>query len=286
MKRLAFASIAFVFAFPLIAQTIDPRTTGNVPITFYGKVIDQSNQPVVGAKVDGYVVTGYLKTPREIGQKVDFISLVSDSEGKFALESTNGMSIQISSIDKEGFKLSPKQVKTSYLYNPSVFHPDINNPVIFKMWKKQGAEPLLESAWHGRMACNGTTNYFDLIRGSKNAEGNLVIVCMRTPFQLPPHSNASFDYKLWITIVGGGIQPTDDEFTYLAPENGYLPSFTLEEKAADPKWTGKTKQELYIKTSEGHYGRLTVDWYNWQTSPTHFEWNSSINPSGSRNLER
>src|SRR5580704_15398971 len=137
MKTFFFVLLTLTFSPSVVAQTIDPRKTGNVPITFYGKVIDQSNQPVVGAKVDGYVVTGYLKTPREIGQKVDFVSLVSDSEGKFALENTNGMSIQISSVDKEGYKLSPKQVKTTYLYNPSEFHPDINNPVIFKMWKKQ-----------------------------------------------------------------------------------------------------------------------------------------------------
>jgi len=29
-----------------------------------------------------------------------------------------------------------------------------------------------------------------------------------------------------------------------------------------------------------------VDWYAAQNAPNHFEWDCSINPSGSRNLER
>jgi len=286
MKRPAFASIAFVLALPLIAQTIDPRKTGNVPITFYGKVIDQSNQPVVGAKVDGYVVTGYLKAPREIGQKVNVVSLVSDSEGKFALENTNGMSIQISSIDKEGYKLSPKQVKTSYLYNPGVFHPDINNPVIFKMWKKSGEEPLASAEWHGNIVPDGNAITFNLSDGKRVKDGDLQISCTRVPLNIVPVRHKKYDYSLRVEIVGGGIMPTEDEFTFLAPESGYLPNITLGAKADDPKWKGNVRQEFYIKTANGNFGRLLIDWYGDLTSPTHLEWDSSINPSVSRNLER
>src|SRR5215475_9854298 len=113
MKTLGLALIIFMLFLSSIAQKIDPRNTGNAPINFYGRVVDQSDQPIAGVKVEVDVVTGYLKAANEIGQKVDVISLLSDSEGRFVLDNTNGMSIQFSSITKEGYKLSPKQVKRS-----------------------------------------------------------------------------------------------------------------------------------------------------------------------------
>jgi hypothetical protein len=197
------------------------------------------------------------------------------------------MSIQISSIDKEGYKLSPKQVKTSYLYNPSEFHPDINNPIVFKMWKKGGQDVLVSSVWEGKILCDGTRTDFDLSTGKKTKDGNLQILCTLTPTELKWGNHNLADYKFEIAVLGGGIQRTTDEFTYLAPDNGYLPSVTIEEKAADPNHRNpELEQEFYIKTADGHFGRLSIDWSAWQIPPTHFEWDSTINPSGSRNLER
>jgi hypothetical protein len=100
-------------------------------------------------------------------------------------------------------------------------------------------------------------------------------------------SDRPFTYKLEISIRDGGIQPTEDEFTYKAPENGYAPSVTIERKPDDPKWGGGLKQEFYIKTAKGEYGRLSVEWdAGHRPAPTPLKWESSINPSGSRNLER
>jgi len=287
MKILAY----FLFAIGMVAaspsQSEDnPHTTGNVPIFFYGKVIDQNNQPVAGVKIEALILQGYEKSPAEYKQKVQTNLLSTDASGNFVLENVKGSSIQLNFITKDGFKLLPKHEKRSYLYWPPDFHPDVNNPVFFKMWKKQGAEPLENSAWHGRVACDGTTNRFDLLSGKKNPGGNLEIVCKRVPLQLPPRNNDHFDYELDLTIAGGGIQSSEDDFSFIAPESGYAPCLKIGEKAKDKNWSGKAKQEFYIKTSNGNYGRLNVDWYNWQTSPTHLEWNCSINPSGSRNLER
>lgn len=116
MKTLPFAMLTLASAFSLIAQTEDPHKTGNVPITFYGKVVDQSNQPVAGVKVEVGILVGYLKSPQEYDQKLDAASLVTDAAGHFVLEDVKGSSIQFNSITKDGYKLSPKQVKQTYLY--------------------------------------------------------------------------------------------------------------------------------------------------------------------------
>jgi len=212
--------------------------------------------------------------------------LETDADGNFVLN-TNGGFVQLTTIEKDGYKLLPRQVKEGFMYFPAQFHPDSNNPVVFKMWKKRGAESLLGSAWHGKVACDGTPIAFDLLNGKQTEVGNLRITCTLTPTDAKWGNQVLSDYKLQIEIGGGAIQRTSDDFTYLAPESGYLPTVTIEEKAADPNHRNpELEQEFYIKTADGHYGRLSIDWAAWQKPPTHLKWDCSINPSGSRNLER
>jgi hypothetical protein len=288
MKTVITISLVLFLPACLIAQ-LDDEFHGrqNATINFYGKVADQEGRPLPDAKVQIERVFGEWAIPPSIQLKTERFAVQSDDQGSFIVKGTAGHSLQILSIEKPGYELSKKvDLFFGYSATAAPFHPDANNPVVFKMWKKQGKEPLVGSAWHGKMASDGTTNYFDLLHGRQSADGGLEIVCTRTPLKSPPPGNAHFDYSLEVAVIGGGIQSTQDEFTYLAPESGYSTSYTVAQKADDPKWWGRVTQEFYIKTAEGHYGRLSVDWYAAQNAPNHFEWDCSINPSGSRNLER
>lgn len=282
MQKTIIASVLIGFLIPA-SLTAQLRTPENIPITFYGKVIDQNGSPVVGAKVDFEVGIDHyeLNTSEEKNYTVE-----SDQNGNFTLTNAFGAGFDLS-IGKTGYELSQKALR-SYVYTVgNIFHPDSNNPVVFKMWKKQGKEKLTHSAWRGKVACDETTNQFDLITGHPSANGGLEIACSRIPLTLPPASSKPFDYKFQIAILGGGIQQTEDEFTYLAPESGYLPNLTFEQKAGDPKWNGRLPQEFYIKTVDGHYGTLFIEWGDgFRQSPLPLKWDCSINPSGSRNLER
>jgi len=287
IMKTKLATLAFcLLPLTLMAQLEDPHVTGNVPITFYGKVVDQSNQAVAGVKVRAEVRLGYFASPTIGKERWDPISIETDVAGKFGVSNVSGGFLQFTAIEKDGYEVSPKQAKAGFMYYPDHFQADPNSPVVFKMWKKQGAEPLVGSAWHGNVRCDGTLNAYDLASGKPAKGGNLEITCMRTPLDIVPRENKPYDYELKISVISGGIQMTEDEFTYIAPEGGYVPTLTLGAKAGDPKWSGNVKQEFYFKTDEGHYGKLSLEWYAYQTSPTHLEWACSINPSGSRNLER
>jgi hypothetical protein len=284
-KTLVCALIACLLPTLSNAQQNIPVNPVNIPINFYGKVIDQEGKPVVGAKVNLEVQANYFDENRSEQKQ---FPLETDQNGNFTLTGAYGAIVKVLSVEKEGFELT-KKVKRGYSYTlPAEFQPDPNNPVVLKTWKQQGKEPLAHSLWHGKVVCDGTTNRFDLISGRPSPEGNLEIVCVRTPLKSPPPGNGRFDYKFEITVIGGGIRPAQDEFTYLAPEGDYSKSLTFSQKADDPKWDSKIPipKEYYLKTADGHYGMLFVDWYAAQNSPTHLEWNISINPSGSRNLER
>lgn len=269
------------------AQPGADKKTGNLPINFYGRAIDQDGNALSDAKVSLEIHSGTTNYSINGGMRVERLTTSTDANGNFAVINKEGHSITVSAIEKEGFELSPKVARMySYRVLPIRFHSEPNAPVIFKMWKKQGAEHLQNSAWHGNIVPDGNTITFNLRDGKRADDGDLQITCKRVPLDILPREHKRYDYSLTAVVVGGGIMPTEDEFTFLAPEVGYMPSVKLGAKANDLKWVGSVKQEFYIKTSEGHYGRLSVDWYGDLTSPTHFEWDSSINPSGSRNLER
>jgi hypothetical protein len=279
-KTLITVLIACLLPISAVAQL---RTPENVPITFYGKVVDQSGQPVQGAKVSLLVITSHFERYDTEAQPV---TLETDQNGGFTVTGFVANAVDAILIKKQGYELSKKATLTYVFGSIPTYTPDPKNPVVFRMWKQAGKEPLVGPAWRGKVACDGTTNRFDLSSGRPSADGGLEIICSKTPLTVPPPGSAHFDYKFQIVVIGGSIRPTEDEFTYLAPENGYSPSVTITQKADDPKWQGSVKQEFYFKTGEGHYGRLSVDWYAWQTPPTILKWDCSINPSGSRNLER
>jgi hypothetical protein len=271
----------------LIAQDEDPHVTGNVPITFYGRVVDQKNQPVPGVMVALEYRFGYFTSPTTGKERWAPVSLTTDTNGDFVLDGVKGGFLQFMSVKRDGYKLLPKQAKAGFMYYPPQFRPNSNSPIIFKMWKMTKAEPLTCSSWHGKVPCDGTPVEFDLLSGKRMNHGNLRISCTLVPTAAKWGNQHLSDYKCTMAIVGGAIQPTLDDFTYLAPENGYQPTVTIEEKAADPNHRdAELEQEFYIKTADGDYGTLSLDWSAWQKPPTHLEWDASINPSGSRNLER
>jgi hypothetical protein len=274
---LTFLALMFVAA-PMGAQI---HKIENVPVRFYGKAVDQYGNPVVDAKVTFDFVISHIA---EYSTESKPMTLETDKDGRFELTGVTGYAIDKLSIIKQGYQLSKKAPNgCTFGFRPD-YNADSNNPTIFRMWKLFGKEPLIGSSWHGKISEDSTTNTFDLLTGRPKEDGNLEISCLRPPSLAP--DNGRFSLRFVVSIPGGGIQPTSDEFTYLAPESGYLPSFIFREDADAAVWHSEVKQEFYIKTGDGHYGRLFVECYPWQTPRGHCKWDCSINPSGSRNLER
>ncbi len=281
LVAVALLSLAPILA---MAQLDEFHTTGNMPIDFYGKAVDQDGRPLAGVKVRAEIMRVEQTAPTEGGVKLDKVDLESDQNGDFSIVNAKGRSVQVLSVTKKGYEVSPKAVAT-YGYYPDQAPRDPNSPVVFKMWKKQGAQPLAHLAWRGQITCDGQPMSFELQEKAQTDYGQMQIACTRTPLVSPPPGSGQFDYKFEITVVGGGIHTTEDEFMYLAPESGYTSSFTIERKAGDTNWNGKVPQQYYVKTADGHYGKLTVDWSAAFGSPTPLRWECFVNPTGSRNLE-
>ena len=151
-KLMYWFVLSGMLPFSLLAQNpnADP-VTGNAPIAFYGRVVDHVGKPIAGVEViiDIRGATPDAATRIKMGQEKS--TLHSDANGDFMLTGASGYSIKIESIRKDGYKLSDKFTREyTYSWSGDIFHPDPTNPVVFKMWKKRGAEKLVHSAWRTR----------------------------------------------------------------------------------------------------------------------------------------
>jgi hypothetical protein len=248
------------------------------PLDLYGKVVDQSGAPVVGAKVEGSVLLNVDVTRSGGETHVTH----TDSEGRFNFIGLHGVKLGISP-QKEGYLYDLKLPSR----RPDDYEPDPNNPVVFTMWKLQGAEPLTHTGFKSRVPYDGTPAVFSLQTGKKITDGNgdLRISLTRTPSQVRRGLD-KYDWKAAVEIPGGGILPENDPYPYLASETGYLPKFETNMSSNAVPWESELRQNFYFRNPQGQYGRLTVDLSTGSTRPdTGITVEASINPTGSRNLE-
>lgn len=247
----------------------------STPIDVYGKVIDQSGQPVIDAKVKGgtLLIEGYDRSGGEA------FSTVTDTQGRFSFTGLHGARFGLG-IEKPGYVYDPKR----YLGWWDGYRPDPDNPVIFRMWKLQGAEPMKAYSISTSIPCDGTPTGYNLLTGQKMpAGGDLVVKLMRNPINID--RSKPFDWSVTLEISGGGLIDINDLYPNEAPADGYQSSVTVEMSPETKNWQAALTHSFYFKSGE-NYGRMTINIQaDFQPPPTYFGADVHINPSGSRNLE-
>jgi len=103
-------------------------------IEFYGKAVDESNQPIEGAKIELAWIHFFPPPDGMIS-----INVISDQQGLFSLSGVIGASLNVR-ISKDGYYNATSLNRTNFTYsilpNSTPFQPDSNNPVIFHLHKK------------------------------------------------------------------------------------------------------------------------------------------------------
>lgn len=107
-------------------------------IEFYGKAVDESNQPIEGAKIE-FAWIHFFPPPEGIIST----NVISDQQGLFSLSGVIGASLNVR-ISKDGYYKVTSLNRTNFTYstlpNSTPFQPDSNNPVIFHLHKKASVQ--------------------------------------------------------------------------------------------------------------------------------------------------
>lgn len=264
------------------------------PVSFYGKVLDELDQPVSGASVE-FSWNKANSTNEVLTRNVE---TTTDAEGVFSLENETGnhLSVEVGKLGyyrmgvKPWFDYPGVGSKSSFEYaDPSRLHtPDSNNPVVFRIRKKgqgvalviskQGIRPDVAV----RAPRDGTPVKVDLLKMKVGNEGMLEFSQVKPELMKWKQAN---QWSFQMTIPDGGfVEYQNQEFPFEAPEAGYEPMVKFEFQKDQTNWATHVTKDYFIRFgTPPMYGRLHLE-----TSIGGYGASLiyAINPNaGSRNLE-
>lgn len=250
----------------------DPSYQFEVPIRFYGKVLDQDDRPLAEADV-GFRWNRVNATNTEIESGI--AGTKTDGSGLFSLEGQNGNQLAVS-VGKPGYYNAPQNPSSFEYADPgegAFYTPDPQNPVVFHLRRKGKPERLLARSVTLHIPRSGDIVGFDPIRCKLSPDGPLL-------FRFSGPSDEADNLRLQIQIKTGGVQGAEGDFPFEAPEQGYYELLEFDNSA------GQKLPELQCFFYFGEpriYGRLRF-------SPSVLGGSGLaliclVNQSGSRNLE-
>ncbi len=246
------------------------------PINFYGKVVDEGGNPIVGAKV----TFDWVEIPSEDGNRAT--NTESDGKGLFSLTGQRGPDLGIE-VSKDGYYPRKDGARYGPIGNPD-FTPDSRTPVVFTIKKKGNpAKSLVSTKENYRIPSDGTPVSVNLANGEKTTglKGNLVVQCWTN--NQGKRTGDKYDWRCKLSVPGGGIVEMNDEFPFLAPDSGYKPTLEINMPADSTNWNSQADIKFYYRLLDGRYGRIK---FSMIAGGQHFcTIDSVLNPSGSRNLE-
>jgi hypothetical protein len=271
-----------------IERTKDILATYNdQPIVFYGKLEDQFSNVVSGAMVgfDVRVMNGQESTIKRS-------QVVSDADGLFTISGYHGQDLSIVP-KKSGYALASLNGGGNYsqLYpDEQRVHPDPNNPVVIRMWKLQGAEPLVGIDKTYKLPYSAAPINFDLLAGQiVPSGGDIKLMVYRTPGVMSGRNR--LDWSIRIEAIDGGLMDSSGQeaVAYAAPESGYLPGMTFNFATNAPnKWEEGFNQGFFLMSRNGQvYSKLGLSFrINEETDGFMYVKLTGIaNVNGSRNWE-
>jgi hypothetical protein len=202
------------------------------PIEFFGKVIDEQKQPVVGASID---VAWSGTVEKYGGDGVGKRTLTSDANGMFTLAGVEGKGITVR-VAKDGYHVPSESNMQWFEYagfwEPTFIEPDRNKPVIFRLVKRPVAEPTLRVRQRSIPTAPSWAKNIDLLAqpAETSGGGDMTLRIVRPPS--PGYQNP-FDWELKIEGTSGAeFVESKDEFMLRAPDHGYQKSLSMTFKQA------------------------------------------------------
>ena len=223
------------------------------PIEFYGKVVDENGEPVGGA-------TATYSTFSKMFEDSEKLSVQSASNGLFAINAQGG-SIFVS-VSKSGYYRTGESQKGFGYAVPSTYPPADNpdEPAVFYLRKRGESEPLI---YVGRrqyeVPPDGSKVSVNLRKGSLQLwdEGPFYVQSWIDAENM--NEAGHFDWRFKFTIPGGGFLERVDQFSFLAPENGYEESVEFRmTQSINEKWKFSQHRDFFVKLKNGTFSRVKI----------------------------
>lgn len=262
----------------------------STPIEFYGKVIDQHENPVEGADVEISVSDDpTLSGKRNVQRRK------SDASGLFSISGIHGMAIYVS-VAKQGYykiyanhgskdaKASQKNFSYGFNEGQGLHRPDKSNPAILELHKADSIEPLIHQGKKIRKISNdGTVRRIPLNSALPDGPHCILVECWVDPTQ--KDNKFHYPWRMRLSVPNGGLVLRRGQFEFQAPTEGYVSSVehNMTANPVDGKWSDGVIESYFVHFNDGYFGRFDFELQAHERSRVIIE--SHLNPKvGSRNL--
>lgn len=253
------------------------------PINFYGKVVDQHGAPVPQANVKLYA------NDKPGGENTSDYQRQTDAMGCFSLEGAMGITLGVG-VSKPGYRRLSSvygQVTSSGTFEYGLssqgpYRSSPESPTVFTLYKVGSVEPLVRIEEKSfRIARDGSLLTISL---DQQGDHQVVLRCWNKQFETRPTGERKYDWRLEVSVPGGGLMVREDAFAFQAPEEGYTPTDTIDRPASLERWSSTAERSYFFRFEDGTFARANL---RMQAGGVHFVmWESFFNPKpSSRNLE-
>ena len=248
------------------------------PIEFYGKVVDQNNNPIVDAEI------AVIINNRHFLPSTNRFTMHSDSNGDFAIKDQQGASVSIN-VSKAGYMVISRG-QTNVTHSGGLFdyaikddkgncYKNVANPtrfMLFKIGEKQDLHHIKEMLYD--IPLDGSPYEICLDADQKNGK-HRIIVSFKGEYQfLNVKPDNPFSWQFSSKIIGGGFVKRKNAYDFIAPEIGYMETlfYDYPSKLNRDDWKLTIKCDYFIKFSDSVYGRVIMSVSgNSTSSPLSFE---------------
>jgi hypothetical protein len=244
------------------------ETLNHNEIVFYGRAVDQFGEPVTAANVEGLVLVNTGSRGGQIRHQA-----ATDAQGYFQFGGIKGQDLGVT-ITKAGYEYRRRSSSFSYSYFEADHKrhiPDPKNPVVFVLWKKQGAEALIHYEREWRFPVNAGPVKIDLLKAKMGQpQADLTVNVSRSPLRIP-FGERGFAWTVSIDVEGGGLVRTGEADYYnQAPASGYEPHLEFFQEAQSIRgaqegritwtWREGVADTYFLNIRNGkNYGRLNLE---------------------------
>ncbi len=257
-------------------------------VSFYGQALDQDGNPVSAAEVSASLSShdGYKESNRTL-------QTTTDAYGHFKFEGLKGSSLGVR-VSKSGYRMMMTNTHFvySYFWPAERRHVAIpETPVVFKMWKLRGAEPLIKINQRHRFSPSEGTIILDLVEGKRVASGgDLMVTVKRGSGTANKRTPVAWSIE-FAAVSGGLIESTrqENDVTFAAPSTGYAPKLAASMDPTDPAWKQSIRKSVIFQSRNAAvFGKFDVYCLLNEKSDGLIDLeisNGLANTNGSRNLE-
>jgi hypothetical protein len=252
---------------------------GNVPINFYGRVVDEHGASLEDVSV-GYRIQRGEALLEAVKVHAEHGTVISGADGMFEISKRKGSSLEVGPFVKNGYRDAQRDVRSfGYMGSTEPHDPDAHKPVLFVM-AREGTSRT-KNIGHKTLKFEWNQGEVRIPLGEKL--GDFVFVPTRVKNQ---DELRDFDWNIKVSMDRAELVFLGEYLAPIAPDTGYQSGFEYGTKKGDDKRPGGASKTWDFKTEDGLYGFIRLAVYpHREDFGVNGSLNVRLNESGSRNLD-